>query len=48
MPPDLFDPSPADYRIRVRLTWKGGEGEWSDWRHFEVVYRKGTKPPARN
>ena len=48
MPPDLFDPSPAHYRVRVRLSWKGGDGEWSAWRHFEVVYRKGTKPPVRN
>ena len=48
MPPDLFDPAPNHYRVRVRLTWKGGEGEWSAWRHFEVVYRKGTKPPVRN
>jgi hypothetical protein len=48
MPRELFDPAPARYRVRVRLTWKGGEGEWSAWRHFEVVYPRGVKPPPRN
>jgi hypothetical protein len=48
MPRDLFDPAPARYRVRVRLTWKGGEGEWSAWRGFEVIYPKGAKPPARD
>lgn len=48
MPRDLFDPAPAQYRVRVRLSWKGGEGEWSPWRSFTVLYPRNVKPPARN
>jgi hypothetical protein len=48
MPRDFFDPAPARYRVRVRLTWKGGEGDWSAWRTFAVVYPRGVKPPPRN
>jgi hypothetical protein len=48
MPRELFDPAPARHRVRVRLTWKGGAGEWSDWRTFSVLYPRTVKPPARN
>jgi hypothetical protein len=47
MPRELFDPVPAQYRVRVRLSWKGGDGEWSDWHSFKVVYPKGVKAPTR-
>ena len=48
MPRELFDPVPARHRVRVRLTWKGGAGEWSDWRAFSVLYPRSVKPPERN